>query len=85
VVPPVLAVEILSPSTRRVDLRVKFDRHLRAGTPHCWIIDPDEPSLSAWRLRDGTYHQVAHGRGEEEISLAAPVKVRVRPVDLVSS
>jgi Uma2 family endonuclease len=84
VVPPVLAVEILSPSTRSVDLRVKFVRHLRAGTPHYWIVDPDEPSLTAWQLRGGTYLQVAHGRGEEEVSLVAPVVVRVRPVDLVS-
>lgn len=37
---PILAVEILSPSTRRRDLVTKLDILQLAGCPHYWVIDP---------------------------------------------
>lgn len=44
----VLAVEILSPSTRRVDARVKHDEYADAGIGRYWMIDlTDGPSLIA--------------------------------------
>lgn len=44
----VLVVEILSPSTRRVDTRVKHDEYADAGIGHYWVIDlTDGPSLVA--------------------------------------
>ncbi len=38
-----------------IDLHVKEDRLRRAGCPHYWVVDPDEPSVTAWDLvtRDG--------------------------------
>ncbi|HEY4569973.1 MAG TPA: Uma2 family endonuclease, partial [Kribbella sp.] len=53
--PPLLAVEVLSPSTRRIDLMLKFSRYEAAGCPAYWVVDPDTPSLIAWELQDGTY------------------------------
>jgi Uma2 family endonuclease len=38
-----LVVEILSPSTRKVDLQVKANEYAEAGIPHYWIVDPDPP------------------------------------------
>ena len=38
--PPLLAVEVLSPSTRRVDLLLKRDRYEEAGIASYWIVDP---------------------------------------------
>lgn len=52
---PLLAVEILSPSTRGIDLLLKRDRLQRAGCPHYWVVDPDAPSIHAWTLVNGTY------------------------------
>lgn len=80
---PVLAVEVLSPSTRRIDLGLKFERYLRAGCPSYWVVDPVEPSLSAWRLRDGHYRLVAEVTGEEVARLSDPFPVQIRPADLV--
>jgi len=37
---PDLAVEVLSPSTRRYDLGVKCERYEQTGVPELWIIDP---------------------------------------------
>ena len=39
----VLAVEILSPSTRAINLGAKKLRYESAGCPNYWIVDPDEP------------------------------------------
>jgi Uma2 family endonuclease len=37
---PDLAVEVLSPSTRRYDLGVKRARYDEQGVPELWIVDP---------------------------------------------
>ena len=64
--PPVLAVEVLSPSSRSIDRILKYSRYAEAGVEHYWIIDPDEPSITAHRLRpDGSYEEVAHVISDE--------------------
>ncbi|GAA3583186.1 Uma2 family endonuclease [Kribbella ginsengisoli] len=79
---PLLAVEVLSPSTRRVDLMLKFSRLEAAGCPAYWVVDPDTPELIAWELRDGTYAQVAKATGDEIARLTVPFEVSVVPADL---
>ena len=47
----VLAVEVVSHGSRRLDRRVKHDEYADAGIPHYWIVDLDEPvSLLACHL-----------------------------------
>ncbi len=59
-VAPMLAVEILSPSTRTIDLHSKKERLRRAGCPAYWVIDPLDGHLTAWELdADGAYLQAA--------------------------
>lgn len=77
--PPVLAVEVLSPSTRHFDLSLKHARYEEAGCPNYWVIDPDEPSLRAWHLGAGGYELVAHGIGDAAVGLTSPWPVRVVP------
>lgn len=79
---PLLAIEILSPSTRRVDLSLKPSRFESAGCPSYWVIDPDQPSLTAWELQDGKYVEVAHASGTEQVSLEAPYPVDIVPAEL---
>lgn len=46
-----LAIEVISPGSRREDLRVKRGEYADAGIPHYWIVDLDEPvSLIACHL-----------------------------------
>ena len=52
---PDLLVEILSPSTRRRDLRLKRLRYERAGVREYWIVDRNARAVSQFVLRDGTY------------------------------
>nr|WP_245633187.1 Uma2 family endonuclease [Luteipulveratus mongoliensis] len=81
---PVLAVEILSPSTRLIDLNLKKARYEAAGCPSYWVIDPVEPSLIAWDLQDREYVEVAHVRGDEAFEATLPFAVTITPSALVS-
>jgi Uma2 family endonuclease len=82
--PLVLAVEVLSPSSRSIDLLLKREKYGQSGVEHYWIVDPDEPSIVAFELRGEVYEQVAAAKGDEVAELTAPYPVRVRPSDLVN-
>jgi len=82
-VAPLLAVEVFSPSTRRIDLMLKFSRFEAAGCAAYWVVDPDTPSLIAWELQDGAYTQVAKVTGTEPARLTSPFDVTVVPADLI--
>jgi Uma2 family endonuclease len=81
---PVLVVEILSPSTRQVDLTLKRSRYEVAGCPSYWVIDPDTPSLTAWELQNGQYVEVAYVVGNDAYHAASPYPVSVFPARLAT-
>lgn len=49
---PVLVIEVLSPSTARLDRIVKRRRFQRAGINEYWIVDPDARVVERWRPDD---------------------------------
>jgi Uma2 family endonuclease len=81
---PVLAVEVLSPSTKHIDLMLKRSRFEAAGCPSYWVVDPGGPSLTVWDLRDGAYVEVGRVAGAGELALTLPFGVTVRPDTLIS-
>ncbi len=84
--PPVLAREVLSPSTRRYDRFLKHSRYAAAGIPFYWIIDPSEPGLTAYQLgSDGTYAVVGQVSGDEPYEATEPVLVIIIPSALITS
>ncbi|MEJ7744521.1 MAG: Uma2 family endonuclease [Nocardioidaceae bacterium] len=80
---PVLAVEVLSPSTRRIDLTLKRSRFEAAGCASYWVFDPDDPALTVWELVDGTYARVGHVVGEQMHQAQRPFTVDICPANLV--
>jgi Uma2 family endonuclease len=82
--PPLLAVEVLSPSTRSSDWMLKTQLYAEAGVPSYWLVDPDEPSLTVLELAGEAYVEKAVVRGNEVYDAAAPFGVRVVPAELVS-
>ena len=83
-VPPLLAVEVLSPSTRRVDLLLKRDRYQAAGIRSYWVVDPDEPSLAVLELGpEGIYLEVARSTGDQQIGVAAPYPLELSAAALL--
>jgi len=81
-VAPLLAIEILSPSTRRFDLMTKRSRYEAAGTASYWVVDPIDLTLTAWDLVDGAYVEVAHVAGEEEYAATLPFSATIVPARL---
>lgn len=83
-VPPVLAVEVLSPSTAIHDLNTKKAVYERLGTPSYWVIDPGDPALTVFELdEDGHYQQVAKAAGDEVLEVERPFPVRIVPRELL--
>jgi excisionase family DNA binding protein len=56
-----LVVEIMSPINRRKDRLRKMEIYRKAGIPHYWLVDPEENTLEAFMLRDGSYTLVVAG------------------------
>ncbi len=79
---PLLAVEVLSPSTRHIDLSLKRARFEEAGVTSYWVVDPLAPRITAWELVDGAYRSVAEVTGEETFSTDVPFPVTFRPAEL---
>jgi Uma2 family endonuclease len=81
---PLLAIEVLSPSTQLFDRNLKRAAYERMGAAHFWLVDPLVPELLAYALDDaGTYQLVARGVREEVVRLERPFPVELRPADLV--
>jgi Uma2 family endonuclease len=57
--PPDVAIEILSPSSRRIDLVKKMALYVRAGVPEYWVADPQERTLTINVLERDHYVPVA--------------------------
>ncbi len=79
----VLAVEVLSPSTRRKDRIYKRSKYEDAGVQNYWIVDPEEPSILAVELVDGAYVTVGAATGDDPVTLDKPFPVTVVPADLL--
>ncbi len=81
--PPLLAVEVLSPSTRRIDVLLKRDRLQSAGVPSYWLVDPDAVSVTVLELQKGVYVEVGVAVGEQAIEVTAPYPMRIVPAALL--
>ncbi len=55
---PDIVAEVLSPSTRGVDLGKKLRAYERAGVPEYWMADPDRREVRALAMRGGQYEQL---------------------------
>lgn len=81
---PLLAVEVLSPSTQLFDRNLKKAAYERMGAAHFWLIDPQGPQLRAYALGvDGGYRLVAQVSGDEVFRTEQPFPVEFRPADLL--
>jgi Uma2 family endonuclease len=83
-VAPLLAVEVLSPSTASNDILSKRNAYQRMDTPTYWIIDPDVPRLMVLELDEhGQYQLVADVKGDDIFDAERPFPVRVVPDELL--
>jgi len=85
-VPPLLVVEIRSPSTALIDLGRKQAAYEQFGVPAFWVVDPrvKKPSLTVFELADGCYQQAAQVNDDEPYRAQQPFPVEVVPSALVA-
>ena len=68
--------EVLSASTRRLDLHGKRPIYAREGIGHLWLVDPTDRTLEAFELHEGQWLLIASAKDDEEIS--------IRPFDAIT-
>ncbi len=56
--PPLLVVEVVSPSTVAVDYRAKHSEYAVLDIPEYWIVDPIDLKVTVCVLKDGAYTDV---------------------------
>jgi Uma2 family endonuclease len=82
--PPLLVVEVRSPSTALIDLNRKKSTYEKFGVPCYWIVDPDpeRPELTVFELRDG--HYTVEAKTTQTITLERPFPVTIARASLTS-
>ena len=68
--------EVLSASTRKLDLHGKRPVYAREGVGHLWLVDPADRTLEAFELREGQWVLIASAKDDEPIS--------IRPFDAIT-
>jgi len=64
---PDLIVEVISPSSFRLDRRTKFDAYEGAGVLEYWLVDPKTRSVEVHTLARGEYALLGQFTGDEVI------------------
>jgi Uma2 family endonuclease len=80
--PPLLVVEVRSPSTALIDLNRKKSVYEKFDVPSYWIVDPEpaRPELTVFELRDGRY--VLEATSTQPLTVSHPFTVAITPADL---
>lgn len=84
--PPVLAIEVASPSTAMYDKNRKKEVYAGFGIPAYWVVSPslNKPSLTVYELRRRSYVERALVIGDEVYHADQPFAVEICPARLVT-
>ena len=66
---PDWACEVLSASTRRLDLHGKRPIYAREDVGHLWLVDPTDRTLEAFELRNGQWVLIGSAKDDEPVSI----------------
>lgn len=64
---PDIVVEVLSPSTGKIDRLIKFNSYEKAGVKEYWIVDPYNQTLEVYILKEGTFNRNGIFSKEDQI------------------
>lgn len=84
---PLLAVEVLSPSTHLYDRNIKLPHYARIGVPSCWLLSPGGPgAIEIYELDPhGQYQLMASAVGEQTASVERPFPLSLSPARLLDA
>jgi Uma2 family endonuclease len=80
--PPDLCIEILSPSSTKVDRKDKFSQYARGGVPFYWIGDPKLRTLEGYKLFGRSYRLTAKGKSSDVLRLPPFDELEIRLSEL---
>lgn len=80
--PPLLVVEVPSPSSAWIDEGRKRGLYEESAVVYYWLADPVEPSITVLTLIDGRYEQTAYSRADEKLALTTPFDIDVVPAQI---
>jgi Uma2 family endonuclease len=80
--PPLLVVEVVSPTSRERDLVHKRAEYAAAGLAWYWLVDLEVPQVLVLRGAGGAFETAVSATGEELCEVAEPFPVELRPADL---
>jgi Uma2 family endonuclease len=80
--PPLLAVEVLSPTTRTTDVVLKRTLYETHGVPSYWLLDPTHHELTILELTNTGYMCHAVVQTEETFQAVKPFPVTLTPAEL---
>ena len=75
---PDLLVEVLSPSNRHYDRKIKFAAYRDAGVQEFWLADPLVRSVVIYGWRDGAFVEVERGGTGDEVGSTVVSGFRVK-------
>ena len=81
--PPLLAVEVLSPSSLERDLVAKRRDYARAGCRHYWIVNLSVPEVVVLTRQGDEFVETVRAVGPRAVALTEPFAVTLRAADLV--
>jgi len=61
--------EVVSPSTRQIDLGPKRDIYAREGVGYLWFLDPDARTLEAFELEEGQWLPITSLSDDDAVSV----------------
>ena len=61
---PDMIIEILSPSTSKMDLFIKLNNYQKAGVREYWIVDPDTKAVNVHILENGHFTITQYENGD---------------------
>ncbi|WP_328327744.1 Uma2 family endonuclease [Kribbella sp. NBC_00382] len=79
----VLAVEVLSPTTRVTDVVTKRELYAQHGVPAYWLLDPDRQELTILHLTPTGYTCQAVLQGEETFHTTTPFPITLSPATVL--
>jgi Uma2 family endonuclease len=78
-VPPLLAVEVVSPSSFERDAVTKRNDYARAGLEHYWLVEPEIPRVAIFRRAGDALSLVQQATGSHPVNLDQPFVVTLQP------
>ncbi|HEV8293188.1 MAG TPA: Uma2 family endonuclease [Tepidisphaeraceae bacterium] len=67
--PPDLCIEVISPSSGKIDREDKLEQYQQGGVANYWIVDPVPRILEAYQLKKKAYTLVGKGQGSAKLKL----------------